>query len=88
MKDKLKVIRKVFKDYNENNFNKLTVFTKGFKAVGEFVKEEHIKDVLCLKSVKVYSYATNCECETTPEYRELLWLNIFSQDIIGFSFHG
>lgn len=83
---KCKLIREIFEKNNVENHKHLMVFTKGFKAVGEYCLEKEIKGLVTIKNVKVYSYATNCECETTPEAREVAWLNIFGKDIIAFSF--
>jgi len=86
MKNRLKIIKKTCSKYNEQNYRRIIVFTKGFKAIGEVFKDSTIKELLTLKDVKVYLYATNCECELTPEYKTVDWLNIFSKDIIAFSF--
>lgn len=83
---KIDLIKEVFTK-NNTNFNKqMVVFTKGFKAVGEYYAEHNVEGVVTLKNAKVYSYATNCECETNPKEHDIAWLNIFAKEIIGFSF--
>ena len=84
---KCRIINEIFSKYNNEKHNHIIVFTKGFKAIGEFSFQSEIKGVITLKKVKIFSYATNCECETNPgDNIEVAWLNIFAQDIIAFSF--
>ena len=87
MKEKIKCIKKIHEKYNEKGYNKITVYTKAFKAVGECANEEHLECVLTLKNSKIYTYAENCECETMSGETDIKWLNIFGKDIIAFSFH-
>ena len=86
MSKKLAIIKEVFSKNNTNNFKTIVVFTKSFKAVGEYCNEHALNNVVSLKQAKVYSFASNCECESNPAAKEIPWLNIFSKDIIAFSF--
>ena len=71
---------------NTHNYKNIIVFTKGFKTCGEFCTDGEIRDLITIKNARIYSYATNCECETTAPYYDVNWLNIFAEDIISFSF--
>ena len=83
---KCKLIKEIFEKKNTENNKHLMIFTKGFKALGEFYNEHEIRGIITLKNARIYSYATNCECETNPTSHEVSWLNIFGKDIIAFSF--
>ena len=83
---KCKLIKEIYEKKNIEKNQTLMVFTKGFKAVGEYCADNNIRVIITIKNAKIYSYATNCECETTAEYHEVAWLNIFGLDIIAFSF--
>ena len=87
MKEKIKCLKKIHEKYNEKGYNRITVYTKAFKATGECVKEETLECVLTLKNCKLYPYSTDCECDTMHEVSDMMWLNIFGKDIIAFSFH-
>ena len=77
---KIELIKEVFTK-NNTNFNKqMIVFTKGFKAIGEFYPEHTVDGIVTLKNAKVDS------CVTSSTEKEIPWLNIFAKDIIGFSF--
>lgn len=80
------MIRYFHKEYNSENYENICVFTKGFKAHGMLYTEKATEGIITLKNTKIYSYETNCECETIAEYKHVEWLNIFAKDIIAFSF--
>ena len=86
MNKKQTTINNIFLKNNVDKYKTIAVFTKGFKAVGEYYNEHALNSVISLKNVNVYSYGTNCECETNPAAKEMPWLNIFAKDIIAFSF--
>ena len=86
MDKKQVIIKEVFSKNNTNAYKTIFVFTKGFKAVGEYCTEHALDKIVSLKNAKVYSFASNCECETNPAAKEIPWLNIFAKDIIAFSF--
>ena len=83
---KCKLIKEIYENKNVEKNKNIMIFTKGFKAIGEYYTENEIRGIITIKNVRIYSYATNCECETTPEYNEVSWLNVFGIDIIAFSF--
>ena len=83
---KCRLIKEIFLKHNNQNNKHALIYTKGFKAVGEFYSENEVRGIITIKNAKVFSYSTNCECETNPAANEIPWLNIFGKDIIAFSF--
>lgn len=83
---KCNIIKEIYTDNNTHQYNHIIVYTKGFKAYGEFLSRNQIRDLITIKNAKIFSYATNCECETSSAYYEIGWLNIFAEEIIAFSF--
>ena len=81
-----KLINEIFEKNNSHEYKNIVIYTKGFKTCGEYINKDNVRHLVTLKNAKIYSYATNCECETTPSHHEVNWLNIFSEDIIAFSF--
>ena len=86
MSKKQKIINEIFQKNNSHLYNNLFLFTKKFKAIGEFCKDNCVKNIISLQNVKIYFYGSNCECETNPAAKELPWLNVFAKEIIAFSF--
>ncbi len=86
MGKKHELIREVFIKNNTNFYDNVVLFTKGFKAVGEFYNDHNVEGVIALKNAKIHFYASNCECETNPSTQVIPWLNVFAKDVIAFSF--
>lgn len=66
----------------------VVVFTQGFKAFGEIVKDskDNMKHVLTLKDATICHHFDECSCNLdSPKYE---WLNINSEKIIAFSILG
>ena len=82
MKKKCELIRDFNKEYNKE----LCVLTKGFKAHGSLYQEKEIEGLITLHPAKLYPHTTNCDCETSTEYKYVEWLHIFAEDIVAFSF--
>ncbi len=80
MNKRIKTIQEVYKNFNENKFKKITVFTKCFNVTGEYHIYNQLNNLITLKNAKIYSYTSNSECN------KIQWLNIFGKDIISFSF--
>ena len=83
---KCKIIKEIYEKNNEHEYKNLVVYTKGFKAIGEYIEEKNYTNLITIKKARIFSYATNCECETNVPLCEIEWLNIFSEEIIAFSF--
>lgn len=81
-----RIIKEIFENNNSHEYKHIAIYTKGFKACGEYFEKDNVRHLVTLKNAKIYSYATNCECETTSFHQEMNWLNIFAEDIIAFSF--
>lgn len=83
---KCRIIKEIFLKHNKGNNKQLIIYTKAFNVIGEFFSENEIRGIITLKNARVYTYTTNCECETNPVAKEIPWFNIFGIDIVGFSF--
>lgn len=87
-----KVLKKLLKVSSLCECDKITIWTESFVAKGILLKEHSdiIEDVVTLKNVTIHSIGCKCDenntCGCTSEEKELEWLNIFEDKIVGFSF--
>ena len=86
MKKKCELIREFANECSKNGEKYLCILAKGFKVKGKLYTEKEIEGLITLTNAKIKPYMSDCECETNEEHKHLEWLNIFADDIIGFSF--
>lgn len=86
MKNRKKIIEEIYTHYNKNHFKNIIIFTNGFKAKGELCFENPTQKLLSIKNASICFYSANNEHELNNQSKKIEWLNIFSKEIIAFSF--